>query len=366
MYETSATEHESQATVINEEAQRLHRKAKESEALDKAFKNDTKIYRKRKFICESPPSDSRWFYIDLTRYIEPPRFLNLLSRASLGKFEIETELSDKDCQRYIYYVKNECAPRTSPAQAAKIRMRTKQVNEWRQEQSKTEQDIQEWIDWFADRGEWGDIIDDNFREEAANHIKNISNQCRKNFLFRHSFSVGKASMSGCAVLYPGHNPKIVEDLDQAPTIAAPNWAIGSIYYQIDFPRKILHIISINVDSRWRGRGHGYALARYLADFAEEHFSRLIDHLTVDCRNSHSARIFEKVGFKQDLVAPIKDRLLYGATHCRTLESGEWQRGQLIIKAWCQTDYKTRYYQWLTNAMPTLFPDQYHKVGYHYG
>jgi GNAT superfamily N-acetyltransferase len=225
-----------------------------------------------------------------------------------------------------------------------------------------EEEINEWIQWFIERKEWGVIVDEESRKRAKDCVMQISAQCKKNFILRHSLSIGETGLSGTLVLYPGHNPKIIEDFQNSCIITAPIWAIGFIDYQINFSQEILHVNLISVQDCWRSRGHGYALARYLADFAKEHFQHIVRYMTVDCRNDHSQRIFEKAGFKINTLP--KKGLLYGATHYREVRYKEWEREQTVMTAW-NNSYGQRYLAWLTKAYPEIFPNQYHKIGYRY-
>ncbi|MBW8308493.1 MAG: GNAT family N-acetyltransferase [Candidatus Paracaedibacteraceae bacterium] len=328
-------------------------------AIAQAFSQDNDIYRSRSFTIE--PLKSYPGQVELTPYKRGKRF-DLLSRVSLGNGQEEKNLSDERCEQYIDSYNIICSLNTSSEQATKILERRNQVDFYRKNKSMPEEKINEWIQWFIEKKEWGVIVDEKSKKRAKDFVLQISNQCRKNFILRHSLSVGDKGLSGSIVLYPGHNPKIIEDLEESGIITAPIWAIGSLEYQINFSKEILHVNLVSVESFWRSRGHGYALARYLADFAKEHFQHIARYMTVSCRNSHSQRIFEKAGFVKNVLAEAK--LFYGATHYREVSLKEWEREQAVMTAW-NDSHGQRYLVWLTKAYPEIFPNQYHKVGYRY-
>ncbi len=325
----------------------------------KAFGNDDDIYRSRSFTIE--PLKSHPCQFDLTPYKGRKR-LDLLSCVSLGNYQEEDNLSDEMCQHYIDSYKIMCSFDTPSEQASKILARQEQVAFYRKSKVMTEEEIKEWIQFFIEKKEWGTIVDEESRKKAMDVVKQISNQCRKNFILRHSLSVGDTGLSGTVALYPGHNSKIIEALEKSGIITAPIWSIGSINYEINFSKEILHVNLVSVESFWRSCGHGYALTRYLADFAKEHFQSIATYMTVSCRNAHSQRIFEKVGFQRNALAD--DKLFYGATHYRNVSFKEWERAQAVMTAWNKS-HGQRYLVWLTKAYPEIFPNQYHKVGYRY-
>ncbi|AIK96693.1 N-acetyltransferase [Candidatus Odyssella acanthamoebae] len=328
------------------------------QVIDTAFRNDDDIYRRRSFTIE--PTKVYACPFDLTHY-KGKRF-DLLSRVFLRNSQEEENLSNEACQHYISSYNIICSLETSSEQAREISEREEQVAFYRKNKIMKEEEINEWIQWFIERKEWGVIVDEESRKRARDFIAQISDHCKKNFILRHSLSLGDTGLSGTVVLYPGHNPKILEDLQESCLITAPIWAIGSINYEINFSKEILHVNLVSVESVWCSRGHGYALARYLTDFAKEHFQHIAKYMTVDCRNAYSQRIFEKAGFKDNVLAETE--LFYGATHYREVSYKEWEREQTVMRAW-NTSYAQRYLEWLTQAYPEIFPNQYHKVGYHY-
>lgn len=339
-----------------------------------AFKNDDDIYRRVSFTFEDPSlkkPNSFNLGKEINLFEHKGKQITLLSKVFLGSAPSGVELTTQNCESLKQAYAHICQPETLPEKAQKIRLRDAQVAAWRADKSKSEEEIQGWIRWFKDQSEWGPIITQELQQEARIKIRKFVHQVGDNFLLRHTLSVapditveGNApyklnKMNGLIVVYPGHNSAILEENFYTQSFAPP-YAVAHLVYTVYFDTNRLHIERRATESQWLRRGHGYAMGRYLTDFAQEHLTSIIDLLTTSARHSVSERMNEKCGFKK-LDREEAERLQ--ATHARKVPLHEWERHEKIVAAW--GTLPERYQPWLNENFPRIFPDQYHEMGYKY-
>jgi hypothetical protein len=257
-----------------------------------------------------------------------------------------------------------CSPYTSKEVSVKIRQREKQIADMKRKGDSKDK-IEKFIEWLKEQGEWGPIIDEESQHQAQDFIEKKKMRT-KTFLLKHTILTSKkhSTGQGVVVIYPGTNPKILED-DFYFNLTVPQWCIVDFNYTVHLLSKRLHGEKVTVEGLWLKKGFGYAISCYLLEFSLEHFDvSELEFFTVSCRHSVSVKIFEeKCKFYQS-------NSYEDATHVHHLPRSNIcnSRADRTLSVWnkfLRKGYSGSYKVWYNDNIRMVLSDEFHKIGYKY-